>query len=89
MRRTLIVDPRIRGKYTDIIDLPIVLRVRKFDEEAAKTFTERLPLIDIAGYVESWRLGGCREESPGRECRDEERPALFKGMCRATQSPGG
>lgn len=42
MRRTLIVDPRIRGKVEELVAQPVVVRVTKFTEEGAKSFHEEM-----------------------------------------------
>lgn len=49
MRRTLVVDPRIRGKHEELIQQPVVVRVRKFDEDAAKTFGEEMEKAHLTG----------------------------------------
>ena len=38
MKATLKVDPRIRTKHTDLIEPPVVVRVNRFDDKAAKDF---------------------------------------------------
>lgn len=40
MRRTLVVDPRIKAKHHELLDQPVVVRVTKFTEEGAKSFTD-------------------------------------------------
>ena len=40
MHKSLIVDPRIRGKIEDLVPIPIVVRVTDFNEAGAKAFYE-------------------------------------------------
>jgi ATP-dependent protease ClpP protease subunit len=42
MRRTLTVDPRIRGKIEELLPQPVIVRVTKFDQDGAKAFTEEM-----------------------------------------------
>jgi hypothetical protein len=42
MRRTLVVDPLIRAKHSELLSEPVVIRVRKFDEEGAQKFNEEM-----------------------------------------------
>jgi len=42
MRRNIIVDPLIRAKHYELIDQPVVIRVTKFNEDGAKSFTEEM-----------------------------------------------
>lgn len=42
MYRILNVDPRIKAKSSELIEQPVVVRVRKFDEEGAKEFHENM-----------------------------------------------
>ena len=39
MKRILEVDRRIRGKITDLVDEPVIIRVKDFDEESAEKFS--------------------------------------------------
>lgn len=40
MKKYMVVDPRIRGKINDLIEQPMVIRVTKFNEDAARDFAE-------------------------------------------------
>lgn len=40
MKKYMVVDPRIKGKLNDLIEQPLVIRVTRFNEDAAKDFAE-------------------------------------------------
>jgi len=42
MKSLLEVDPRVKGKHSELVDEPIVIRVNDFDEYAAKKFSEEM-----------------------------------------------
>lgn len=42
MRRTLIVDPRIKGKHEELVAQPVVVRVTKFNEDGSKAFGDEM-----------------------------------------------
>jgi len=42
VRKSLVIDPRIKAKPDDILPLPVVVRVTEFTEAAAKAFAEDL-----------------------------------------------
>lgn len=49
MRRTLVVDPRIKGKHEELVTQPVVIRVSKFNEEGSKAFSEEMEKAHLTG----------------------------------------
>jgi ATP-dependent Clp protease protease subunit len=67
MYNKLIVDPNIRAKHTDLLDMPQIISVSKFDEEAVEDFREDLeeahntgqPVIPVAIDSYGGSVYGC------------------------------
>ena len=42
MKNLIVVDPRVKGKQSELVDEPVIIRVNDFNEEAAKKFSEEM-----------------------------------------------
>jgi ATP-dependent protease ClpP protease subunit len=51
MLNTVTIDSRVHGKAIDLIDKPVVVRVTKFDEDGAKSFSEEVSKAHETGQT--------------------------------------
>lgn len=67
MYKKLVVDPRIRAKYAELIDQPQIVHVQKFDDEGVRDFRDQMekahntgqPIIPIAIDSYGGSVYGC------------------------------
>jgi ATP-dependent protease ClpP protease subunit len=50
MNKTIVIDPRIKQRNaTDLMDIPVVIRIAKFDEDTTKAFAEDMSKAHCTG----------------------------------------